>query len=117
MIKIHVHHFFNAMLFILSYTSEGYALPSYSLPGLRQVPQCSCKHRSRIITVQEGDTFSINLKSQESAGCMWAMTSPFFYDYIKLIDRSEMVCRCGGLGKTTFTFQALRPGEETIKFE
>lgn len=93
------------------------AIPSFSL-SIWQEPGIEKFEHPRVVTVEEGDTFSINLRSQAGTGYTWYITEPLFYDCVTLLNKTDEIYRCpGGNGKTIFTFQALRPGTETIKFE
>lgn len=94
------------------------AIPAFALPGMQNMSSPACIQRYQVITVTEGDTFTINLHAQQASGYTWYITEPFIYDCVTLLSKTETVYRCpGGRGVATFTFQALNEGQEIIRFE
>lgn len=85
------------------------AVPAYELPR-RHVPETIVTHT--------GQLFTITLPAQPSTGYTWYLVSPVTEDFVKLLGKTTMPCRCiGGRTTTTFTFQADHPGHEFIRFE
>lgn len=76
------------------------------------------EHRTHTINVVVGQTFAISLDCQPSTGYTWYIAEPMMEDLIQLMGKTVIPYRCpGSRGKTTFTFQAIKAGYETVTFE
>jgi predicted secreted protein len=96
-------------------------MPSYSLAevsGYAHDHHDRQEHRTQVIHVNVGQTFTITLDSNPSTGYTWYLVEPIGEDYLQLLCKSVCPCRCpGGRAKMTFKFSAIQAGQEDIVCE
>lgn len=97
-------------------------MPAYSLTepsyARHRIPANRLDRKMHTLRLVVGQTFTITMDCQTSTDYTWYLVQPTFEDHVQLLGKTVIPCNCpGGSGRTIFQFQALKTGQEIIKFE